>query len=145
MSHSLKLWSLMKFVIYMFCNIRVISAMGCSQGCAESQRCTQSDSVRSHAQNLLLRLCQKFNDHFAKFFQTFVEKQNLSTVMEFFHALCGFCQDSTGLLSPLAMPSMANYIISLLRMRVYIWMTFHRSQSSRFLHKLQQWNGKQPA
>jgi hypothetical protein len=79
--------------------------MGCSQGCAESQRCTQSDAVRSHAQSLLLRLCQKFNAHFAKFFQNFVVQQNLSYIMEFFHALCSFCQDSTGLLSPAAMPS----------------------------------------
>ncbi|XP_035712762.1 protein unc-80 homolog isoform X4 [Folsomia candida] len=84
---------------------RVISAMGCAQGCADSQRCTQSDAVRSQAQNLLLRLCQKFNVLFSKFFQNFVIQQNLTTVMEFFHALCGFCMDSTSLLSPMAMPN----------------------------------------
>lgn len=98
-------------IIYSANNSSVISAMGCAQGCADSQRCTQSDAVRSQAQNLLLRLCQKFNVLFSKFFQNFVIQQNLTTVMEFFHALCGFCMDSTSLLSPMAMPS-KNYSLS---------------------------------
>jgi hypothetical protein len=88
---------------------RVISAMGCTHGCAESQRCSQSDTVRSHAQNLLLRLSQKFRIQFAKFYQSYVVTQNMSTVMDFFHALCGFCSDSSALLSPMSEWISTNY------------------------------------
>ena len=84
--------------------------MGCAQGCVDSQKCTQSEGVRSQAQNLLLRLCQKFAPQFNKFYQNFVVQQNLSTIIDFFHALCGFCTDATGLLSPMNMPSTIHII-----------------------------------
>ncbi|CAG7787075.1 unnamed protein product [Allacma fusca] len=81
---------------------RVISCMGCIHGCGEAQRCNQSDTVRSHANNLLLRLAQKFRRQFAAFYQNFIMFQNISTIMDFFHSLCGFCVDPSTLLSPLS-------------------------------------------
>lgn len=81
---------------------RIVCAMGCSHGCGEAQRGNHPDSVRSHAQNLLLRLTQRFRTQFSKYFENLVMQQSLSTIMEFFHALCSFCADSASLLSPMS-------------------------------------------
>ncbi|CAL8099332.1 unnamed protein product [Orchesella dallaii] len=81
---------------------KIVCAMGCTHGCGEAQRGNHPDSVRTHAQNLLLRLTQKFRTQFSKYFQNLVMQQSLSTIMEFFHALCSFCADSASLLSPMS-------------------------------------------
>ncbi len=76
--------------------------MGCTHGCGEAQRCTASDTVRSHSQSLLLRLTHKHKSTFSKFYQKMITQQSLTTIMDFFHALCGYCIDPSTLLSPMS-------------------------------------------
>lgn len=82
--------------------------MGCTHGCGEAQRCTTSDSVRAQSNSLLLKLSQKNNKEFAKFYRNMVTQQSIATVIEFFHSLCGFCLDPSTLLSPVTMSKKIN-------------------------------------
>jgi len=79
---------------------RITTSVGCTHGCGDAQRCTQSDAVRAHVHSSFLRISHKFRTQFSKFFQRMVATQPLVDIMDFFHSLCGFCIDPTTLLSP---------------------------------------------
>ena len=77
--------------------------MGCPHGCGDSRRDPSSDFIRSQGLLLLARLRRisgkAFRSHLR---QTVTSRYTLTEVVDFLHALVGFCVDSGFVLSPMS-------------------------------------------
>ncbi|XP_026299995.1 protein unc-80 homolog isoform X6 [Apis mellifera] len=87
--------------LLMNCVIRVLKHLGCPHNCSEGIRGQQADFCRSQAQTILVKLHRASSKQFSRFLRSMVREQPIPEVLEFFHALVGFCVDPSSLLSPL--------------------------------------------
>lgn len=88
--------------LLMNCVIRVLKHLGCPHNCSEGIRGQQADFCRSQAQTILMKLHRASSKQFSRFLRSMVREQPIPEVLEFFHALVGFCVDPSSLLSPLS-------------------------------------------
>ena len=59
-----------------------------------------ADVVRARAQDILMKLHDDNEKVFAKFVRDMTVNRGLSEIVDLYHSLLGFCQNSTSLLSP---------------------------------------------
>ena len=59
-----------------------------------------ADEVRARAQDILMKLHDDNEKVFAKFVRDMTVNRGLSEIVDLYHSLLGFCQNSTSLLSP---------------------------------------------
>ncbi|XP_026299993.1 protein unc-80 homolog isoform X4 [Apis mellifera] len=79
--------------LLMNCVIRVLKHLGCPHNCSEGIRGQQADFCRSQAQTILVKLHRASSKQFSRFLRSMVREQPIPEVLEFFHALVGFCVD----------------------------------------------------
>ncbi|XP_043793963.1 protein unc-80 homolog isoform X2 [Apis laboriosa] len=79
--------------LLMNCVIRVVKHLGCPHNCSEGIRGQQADFCRSQAQTILMKLHRASSKQFSRFLRSMVREQPIPEVLEFFHALVGFCVD----------------------------------------------------
>ena len=82
--------------------------IGCPHGCGDGYRGASGDHLRSQGVHCLTRLMNINKSQFKKFIQNSLMKQPLQDIMDFLHALLGFCVDPALPTSPLGQ-GMATY------------------------------------
>jgi hypothetical protein len=82
---------------------RVFQHVGCPHGCGDSRRDPSSDFIRSQGLLLMARL-HRISSKFFRFYlrQIVTVRYSLAEVVDFLHALVGFCVDSGFVLSPMS-------------------------------------------
>ena len=93
------LWNLFFTIRYFVC--RIFRWIGCPYGCGDGVRGSVGDHLRAQGLACLGRLNNNHSMWFAKFLrQTFI-RQPLQDIVDFLHALQGFCVDpSANVISP---------------------------------------------
>lgn len=82
---------------------RVFQHVGCPHGCGDSRRDPSSDFIRSQGLLLLGQLHRLSSKYFRSFLrQMFTTRYSLVEVIDFLHALVGFCVDPGFVLSPIS-------------------------------------------
>lgn len=77
--------------------------VGCPHGCGDSRRDPSSDFIRSQGLLLLAQLHRISSKYFRSFLrQMFTSRYSLVEVIDFLHALVGFCVDPGFVLSPIS-------------------------------------------
>ncbi|XP_014671826.1 PREDICTED: protein unc-80 homolog [Priapulus caudatus] len=79
---------------------RIFKALGCPYGCGEGYRCPPAELLRAQGLGTLSRLHRGDATQFRRFLRELVAKRPLSHLLDFFHAMFGFCADPNGALSP---------------------------------------------
>uniref|UniRef100_A0A8C4R3Z6 Uncharacterized protein n=1 Tax=Eptatretus burgeri TaxID=7764 RepID=A0A8C4R3Z6_EPTBU len=74
--------------------IRIIKSLGCAYGCGEGHRGLSGDRLRSLAYDCLDRLYKLDKFSFKNTFRCYVRKDSLNNVVDFLHALLGFCMET---------------------------------------------------
>uniref|UniRef100_UPI00358FE682 protein unc-80 homolog n=1 Tax=Myxine glutinosa TaxID=7769 RepID=UPI00358FE682 len=74
--------------------IRIIKSLGCAYGCGEGHRGLSGDRLRSLAHDCLDRLYKLDKTGFKNTFRCYVRKDSLNNVVDFLHALLGFCMET---------------------------------------------------
>ncbi|XP_072902899.1 protein unc-80 homolog isoform X3 [Hemitrygon akajei] len=73
--------------------IKIIKSLGCAYGCGEGHRGLSGDRLRLQAQNCLTRLYKLSKVQFRQTLREYVNKDSLNNVVDFLHALLGFCME----------------------------------------------------
>lgn len=82
---------------------RVFQHVGCPHGCGDSRRDPSSDFIRSQGLLLMAQLHRISGKYFRSFLrQTLICRYTLVEVIDFLHALVGFCVDPGFVLSPIS-------------------------------------------
>ncbi|EFX80552.1 hypothetical protein DAPPUDRAFT_318531 [Daphnia pulex] len=106
---------------------RVFQHVGCPHGCGDSRRDPSSDFIRSQGLLLMAQLHRISGKYFRSFLrQTLICRYTLVEVIDFLHALVGFCVDPGFVLSPI---SKRHFIIDHYHYRYYrliLLITIHR-------------------
>ncbi|XP_038644467.1 protein unc-80 homolog isoform X4 [Scyliorhinus canicula] len=73
--------------------IKIVKSLGCAYGCGEGHRGLSGDRLRLQAQNCLTRLYKLSKVQFRQTLREYVNKDSLNNVVDFLHALLGFCME----------------------------------------------------
>ncbi|XP_068101298.1 protein unc-80 homolog isoform X22 [Hyperolius riggenbachi] len=73
--------------------IRLVKSLGCAYGCGEGHRGLSGDRLRNQAQNCLTKLYKLDKVQFRQTMKDYVNKDSLNNVVDFLHALLGFCME----------------------------------------------------
>uniref|UniRef100_H3AAS0 Unc-80 homolog (C. elegans) n=1 Tax=Latimeria chalumnae TaxID=7897 RepID=H3AAS0_LATCH len=73
--------------------IKIVKSLGCAYGCGEGHRGLSGDRLRLQAQNCLTRLYKLNKVQFRQTMREYVNKDSLNNVVDFLHALLGFCME----------------------------------------------------
>ncbi|XP_032879501.1 protein unc-80 homolog isoform X3 [Amblyraja radiata] len=73
--------------------IKIVKSLGCAYGCGEGHRGLSGDRLRHQAQNCLTRLYKLSKVQFRQTLREYVNKDSLNNVVDFLHALLGFCME----------------------------------------------------
>ncbi len=89
--------------MYLLSLCRVFQHVGCPHGCGDSRRDPSSDFIRSQGLLLMAQLHRISGKYFRSFLrQTLTCRYTLVEVIDFLHALVGFCVDPGFVLSPIS-------------------------------------------
>ncbi|XP_041487890.1 protein unc-80 homolog isoform X8 [Microtus oregoni] len=73
--------------------IKIVKSLGCAYGCGEGHRGLSGDRLRHQAQNCLTKLYKLDKMQFRQTMRDYVNKDSLNNVVDFLHALLGFCME----------------------------------------------------
>uniref|UniRef100_A0A6I8NR22 Unc-80 homolog, NALCN channel complex subunit n=1 Tax=Ornithorhynchus anatinus TaxID=9258 RepID=A0A6I8NR22_ORNAN len=78
--------------------IKIVKSLGCAYGCGEGHRGLSGDRLRhqvfrENAQNCLTKLYKLDKIQFRQTMRDYVNKDSLNNVVDFLHALLGFCME----------------------------------------------------
>ncbi|RMC18350.1 hypothetical protein DUI87_04236 [Hirundo rustica rustica] len=73
--------------------IKIVKSLGCAYGCGEGHRGLSGDRLRLQAQNCLTKLYKLDKMQFRQTVRDYVNKDSLNNVVDFLHALLGFCME----------------------------------------------------
>ncbi|XP_074154930.1 protein unc-80 homolog isoform X9 [Sminthopsis crassicaudata] len=78
--------------------IKIVKSLGCAYGCGEGHRGLSGDRLRhqvfrENAQNCLTKLYKLDKMQFRQTMRDYVNKDSLNNVVDFLHALLGFCME----------------------------------------------------
>ncbi|XP_075463304.1 protein unc-80 homolog isoform X20 [Ascaphus truei] len=73
--------------------IKLVKSLGCAYGCGEGHRGLSGDRLRNQAQNCLTKLYKLDKVQFRQTMRDYVNKDSLNNVVDFLHALLGFCME----------------------------------------------------
>lgn len=87
---------------------RIFKALGCPYGCGDGYRCPPAELLRTQGLNTLSKLNRIDSSQFRHFLRELVSKRPLPYLLDFFHAMFGFCVDPNAALSPHGQKRMTN-------------------------------------
>uniref|UniRef100_A0AAY5KIG3 Unc-80 homolog (C. elegans) n=1 Tax=Esox lucius TaxID=8010 RepID=A0AAY5KIG3_ESOLU len=73
--------------------IKIVKSLGCAYGCGEGHRGLSGDRLRMQAQNCLTNLYKLDKAQFRQTMRDYVNKDSLNNIVDFLHALLGFCME----------------------------------------------------
>ncbi|XP_016129167.1 protein unc-80 homolog [Sinocyclocheilus grahami] len=73
--------------------IKIVKSLGCAYGCGEGHRGLSGDRLRMQAQNCLTTLYTLDKVQFRQTMKEYVNKDSLNNIVDFLHALLGFCME----------------------------------------------------
>ncbi|XP_077570796.1 protein unc-80 homolog isoform X4 [Stigmatopora nigra] len=73
--------------------IKIVKSLGCAYGCGEGHRGLSGDRLRMQAQNCLTNLYKRDKLQFRQTMRDYVNKDTLNNIVDFLHALLGFCME----------------------------------------------------
>ncbi|XP_061686971.1 protein unc-80 homolog isoform X17 [Syngnathoides biaculeatus] len=73
--------------------IKIVKSLGCAYGCGEGHRGLSGDRLRMQAQNCLTNLYKLDKLQFRQTMRDYVNKDSLNNIVDFLHALLGFCME----------------------------------------------------
>nr|XP_054603628.1 protein unc-80 homolog isoform X2 [Nothobranchius furzeri] len=73
--------------------IKIVKSLGCAYGCGEGHRGLSGDRLRMQAQNCLTNLYKLDKVQFRQTMREYVNKDSLNNIVDFLHALLGFCME----------------------------------------------------
>uniref|UniRef100_A0AAZ3PZM6 Unc-80 homolog (C. elegans) n=1 Tax=Oncorhynchus tshawytscha TaxID=74940 RepID=A0AAZ3PZM6_ONCTS len=73
--------------------IKMVKSLGCAYGCGEGHRGLSGDRLRMQAQNCLTNLYKLDKLQFRQTMRDYVNKDSLNNIVDFLHALLGFCME----------------------------------------------------
>ncbi|XP_076872130.1 protein unc-80 homolog isoform X4 [Brachyhypopomus gauderio] len=73
--------------------IKIVKSLGCAYGCGEGHRGLSGDRLRMQAQNCLTNLYKLDKVQFRHTMKEYVNKDSLNNIVDFLHALLGFCME----------------------------------------------------
>ncbi|XP_041433155.1 protein unc-80 homolog isoform X11 [Xenopus laevis] len=73
--------------------IKLVKSLGCAYGCGEGHRGMSGDRLRNQAQSCLTKLYKLDKVQFRQTMRDYVNKDSLNNVVDFLHALLGFCME----------------------------------------------------
>ncbi|KAM9767095.1 protein unc-80 homolog isoform 2-T2 [Menidia menidia] len=73
--------------------IKIVKSLGCAYGCGEGHRGLSGDRLRMQAQNCLTNLYKLDKLQFRQTMRDHVNKDSLNNIVDFLHALLGFCME----------------------------------------------------
>ncbi|XP_034034498.1 protein unc-80 homolog isoform X14 [Thalassophryne amazonica] len=73
--------------------IKIVKSLGCAYGCGEGHRGLSGDRLRMQAQNCLTSLYKLDKLQFRQTMREYVSKDSLNNIVDFLHALLGFCME----------------------------------------------------
>uniref|UniRef100_A0AAV2L6A9 Protein unc-80 homolog n=1 Tax=Knipowitschia caucasica TaxID=637954 RepID=A0AAV2L6A9_KNICA len=73
--------------------IKIVKSLGCAYGCGEGHRGLSGDRLRMQAQNCLTSLYKLDKQQFRQTMREYVNKDSLNNIVDFLHALLGFCME----------------------------------------------------
>ncbi|XP_035384136.1 protein unc-80 homolog isoform X2 [Electrophorus electricus] len=73
--------------------IKIVKSLGCAYGCGEGHRGLSGDRLRMQAQNCLTSLYKLDKLQFRQTMKEYVNKDSLNNIVDFLHALLGFCME----------------------------------------------------
>ncbi|XP_030265403.1 protein unc-80 homolog isoform X1 [Sparus aurata] len=73
--------------------IKIVKSLGCAYGCGEGHRGLSGDRLRMQAQNCLTSLYKLDKVQFRQTMREYVNKDSLNNIVDFLHALLGFCME----------------------------------------------------
>nr|XP_055069095.1 protein unc-80 homolog isoform X5 [Misgurnus anguillicaudatus] len=73
--------------------IKIVKSLGCAYGCGEGHRGLSGDRLRMQAQNCLTALYKLDKIQFRQTMKEYVNKDSLNNIVDFLHALLGFCME----------------------------------------------------
>ncbi|KAJ7413858.1 protein unc-80 isoform X1 [Pitangus sulphuratus] len=73
--------------------IKIVKSLGCAYGCGEGHRGLSGDRLRHQAQNCLTKLYKLDKIQFRQTMRDYVNRDSLNNVVDFLHALLGFCME----------------------------------------------------
>ncbi|XP_061199902.1 protein unc-80 homolog isoform X4 [Neopsephotus bourkii] len=73
--------------------IKIVKSLGCAYGCGEGHRGLSGDRLRHQAQNCLTKLYKLDKMQFRQTMRDYVNRDSLNNVVDFLHALLGFCME----------------------------------------------------
>uniref|UniRef100_A0A4W6FFB1 Unc-80 homolog, NALCN channel complex subunit n=1 Tax=Lates calcarifer TaxID=8187 RepID=A0A4W6FFB1_LATCA len=73
--------------------IKIVKSLGCAYGCGEGHRGLSGDRLRMQAQNCLTNLYKLDKLQFRQTMREYVNKDSLNNIVDFLHALLGFCME----------------------------------------------------
>ncbi|XP_063789189.1 protein unc-80 homolog isoform X22 [Pseudophryne corroboree] len=73
--------------------IKLVKSLGCAYGCGEGHRGLSGDRLRNQAQSCLTKLYKLDKVQFRQTMKDYVNKDSLNNVVDFLHALLGFCME----------------------------------------------------
>ncbi|XP_053540162.1 protein unc-80 homolog [Ictalurus punctatus] len=73
--------------------IKIVKSLGCAYGCGEGHRGLSGDRLRTQAQNCLTSLYKLDKVQFRQTMKEYVNKDSLNNIVDFLHALLGFCME----------------------------------------------------
>ncbi|XP_072303133.1 protein unc-80 homolog isoform X5 [Eucyclogobius newberryi] len=73
--------------------IKIVKSLGCAYGCGEGHRGLSGDRLRMQAQNCLTSLYKLDKLQFRQTMREYVNKDSLNNIVDFLHALLGFCME----------------------------------------------------
>ncbi|XP_060775026.1 protein unc-80 homolog isoform X7 [Neoarius graeffei] len=73
--------------------IKIVKSLGCAYGCGEGHRGLSGDRLRIQAQNCLTNLYKLDKVQFRQTMKEYVNKDSLNNIVDFLHALLGFCME----------------------------------------------------
>ncbi|TRZ04189.1 hypothetical protein DNTS_011989 [Danionella cerebrum] len=73
--------------------IKIVKSLGCAYGCGEGHRGLSGDRLRMQAQCCLTTLYKLDKVQFRQTMKEYVNKDSLNNIVDFLHALLGFCME----------------------------------------------------
>ncbi|KAM6945754.1 LOW QUALITY PROTEIN: protein unc-80 homolog [Aplochiton taeniatus] len=73
--------------------IKIVKSLGCAYGCGEGHRGLSGDRLRMQAQSCLTNLYKLDKVQFRQTMRVYVNKDSLNSIVDFLHALLGFCME----------------------------------------------------
>ncbi|XP_072274669.1 protein unc-80 homolog isoform X5 [Pyxicephalus adspersus] len=73
--------------------IKLVKSLGCAYGCGEGHRGLSGDRLRNQAHSCLTKLYKLDKVQFRQTMKDYVNKDSLNNVVDFLHALLGFCME----------------------------------------------------